>query len=87
MCCVPFSKRHPFQSAQRFGLYGQSKRFERIAFGTFTSMPPIASMSSSNPSKSTTTTWSMGRPVSAFTVASVSAGPPIWFAALIFDDP
>ena len=28
-----------------------------------------------------------GRPVSALTVAIVSAGPPIWFAALIFDVP
>ena len=50
-------------------------------------MPPIASMSSLKPSKSTTTTWSIGRPVRAFTVAIVSAGPPIWFAALIFDVP
>ncbi len=87
MCCVPFSKCHPSQFAHRAGLYGQSNVFERIDFGTFTSMPPIASISSLKPSKSTTTTWSIGRPVSALTVASVSAGPPIWFAALIFDEP
>ena len=87
MCCVPFSNRHPSQFAQREGLYGQSNLLERIAFGTSTSMPPSASISSRNPSKSTTTTWSIGSPVSAFTVASVSAGPPIWFAALILDAP
>ena len=87
MCCFPLAKRQPSHFAQRAGLYGQSNLFERIGFGTFTSMPPIASISSLNPSKSTTTTWSIGRPVSALTVASVSAGPPIWFAALIFDDP
>ena len=84
MCCVPFSKRQPSQSAHRFGLYGQSNLFDSIAFGTVTSMPPIASMSSLKPSKSTTTTWSIGSPRSLFTVAIVSAGPPIWLAALIF---
>ena len=63
MCCFPLAKRQPSHFAQRAGLYGQSKRFERIGFGTFTSMPPTASMRSLNPSKSTTTTWSIGSPV------------------------
>ena len=87
MCCVPFAKRQPSQSAQRAGLYGQSNLFERIGFGTFTSTPPSASISSRNPSKSKTTTWWIGSPVSPRTVASVSAGPPSWFAALIFPEP
>ena len=51
------------------------------------SMPPSASIRSLKPSKSTTTTWWMGRPVRFRTVASVSAGPPYWFAALIFPKP
>ena len=38
-------------------LYGQSNLFERIGRGTFTSMPPTASISSSNRSKSTKATW------------------------------
>jgi hypothetical protein len=44
-------------------------------------------MRSLKPSKSTTTTWLIGSPVSRRTVARVSAGPPYWFAALIFEEP
>ena len=38
-------------------------------------------------SKSTNATWLTSSPVSSLTVRSASAGPPIWFAALIFATP
>ena len=85
---MPFAKRQPGQASQRAAvLYGQSNLFERIRRGTSTSIPPTASMSSSNRSKSTNATWLTSSPVSSFTVRSASAGPPIWFAALIFAVP
>ena len=87
MCCTPFANRQPSQSRHFSAVYGQSNLFERMGFGTFTSMPPRASISSRNPSKSTTTTWWIGNPVSLRTVSMVSAGPPNWFAALTFDVP
>ena len=68
-------------------LYGQSNLFERILRGTSTSIPPTASTSSSKRSKSTKTTWLTSRPVRSLTVRSASAGPPIWFAALILASP
>ena len=87
MCCVPFSKRQPSQSAHRFGLYGQSNLFDSIAFrhGHLDAADRVDELL--KPSKSTTTTWSIGSPRSLFTVAIVSAGPPTWLAALIFAVP
>ena len=64
--------------------YGQSNRFERIGFGTFTVIPPSALIRSLKSAKLTTTTWLMSRPVNVRIVLIASAGPPIWNAALIF---
>ncbi len=55
--------------------------------GTVISMPPTASISSRNRSKSTNITWFTSRPVRSLTVRSARAGPPIWFAALILPSP
>ncbi len=87
MCCGPFAKRQPGHCWQRVAVeYGQSKRLERIFSGTFTVMPPTASMSFSNEPKSTTTTWLTGscEPRSWFTVWTASFGPPSCIAPLIF---
>ena len=87
MCVGPLWKRQPFHWAQRcWVLYGQSNRFERMFSGTFTVIPPTASISFSNWLKSTTTTWLIGRafPTSASIVRTASCGPPNCIAALIF---
>ena len=70
-------------------LKGQSNRFERIGFGTVTSMPPSASIRSLKSAKLTTITWLTSIPVNCRIVRIASAGPPIWNAALIFwvDEP
>ena len=84
----PARSASPLHAAHCFAvLYGQSKLFERIGRGTSTSIPPTASISSSKRSKSTNATWFTSRPVRSSTVRSARAGPPIWFAALIFADP
>ena len=87
MCVTPLWKRQPGHCWQRVAVeYGQSKRLERIFSGTFTSIPPTASMSFWNEPKSTTTTWLIGsaEPSSWSTVCTASFGPPICIAALIF---
>ena len=56
--------------------------------GTFTVMPPTASISFSNEPKSTMTTWLIGSPAEeSSTVWIASFGPPICIAALIFWSP
>ncbi len=67
--------------------YGQSNRLERMFSGTFTSIPPTASISFTNDPKSTTTTWftCSCEPSRSFTVWMASFGPPACIAALIFE--
>ena len=61
MCFGPLWKRQPFHCRQRCCVvYGQSNRFERMFSGTFTVIPPTASISFSNWLKSTITTWLTG---------------------------
>ncbi len=85
MCWTPFWKRHPGQASHRAcDAYGQSNRFERIGSGTFTSIPPSASIRSLKSAKLITITWSISSPVNWRIVRIASAGPPIWNAALIF---
>ena len=72
MCWAPFSKRQPSHCWHRADdAYGQSKRFERIGFGTTTSMPPTESISSRKRSKLTTAMWFTSSPVRSLTVFSV----------------
>ena len=83
----PLWKRQPFHCAQRSDvLYGQSNLFDRMFSGTFTVIPPTASISFSNWLKSTITTWLTGMdlPRSASSVCTASFGPPNCIAALIF---
>ena len=57
--------------------------------GTFTVIPPTASMSFSNWLKSTITTWLTGKdlPSSPSSVRTASGTPPSCIAALIFSSP
>ena len=87
MCVGPLWKRQPCHCEHRCCvLYGQSKRFERMFSGTFTVIPPTASISFSNWLKSTITTWLTGKdlPSNASSVCTASLGPPNCIAALIF---
>ena len=88
MCCGPLRKRQPGHCWQLvFVLNGQSKRSERIRFGTSIVIPPSASIRSLKSEKLTTITWSIGSPVRLCTVRIASAGPPDCIAALIFAVP
>ena len=85
MCCGPFANRQPCHFWHcAWVLYGQSKRSERIGFGTSIVIPPSRSISSLKSAKFTTTTWLIGMPMKSWIVLIASAGPPICIAALIF---
>src|SRR5712691_8335914 len=87
MCCGPLPKRKPSQRAQRaFVGYGQSN-LEMIRSGTFTVIPPSASITSLNCEKSAVITWLIGRPVYDWIVLIASAGPPDCIAAFTFESP
>src|ERR1700751_605878 len=89
-CVGPLWKRQPFHWRQRCcEWYGQSNRFERMFSGTFTVIPPTASMSFSNWLKWRITTWLIGKdvPRSLSSVWIASFGPPSCIAALIFSWP
>ena len=58
-----------------------------MGFLTSIVIPPSRSIRSLNWPKSTITTWLTCRPVRRLIVATVSVGPPIWKAALIFAVP
>ena len=76
---------HPEHCAEV--LYGQSNLFDRIFRGTSTSIPPTAStklLEAVEVDEDHVVDVEAGE---VMTVRSASAGPPIWFAALILASP
>ena len=84
----PCSNRQPSHCSQRDRVaYGQSNRFERIGFGTSTSMPPSASITVAEVVEVDEHDVVRADPGQRAIVFIASAGPPSWKAALILFAP